>query len=100
MAGFVQIMELEPKNFDEFEAFTAKMREERGDALLANKATITEDRDHAGRYYVILEFDSYEDAMKNSNDPETSKYASQMAAILNGPPKFYNLDVRSIVQVR
>ena len=100
MAGFLQIMEVEPKDFSEFEAFTAKMRDERGDALLANKATITEDRDHAGRYYVIIEFDSYEDAMKNSNDPETSKYAEQMKALLNGPAKFYNLDVRSTMQVR
>lgn len=99
MAGFVQIMEIEPKDIEEFEAFSMKMREERGNALLASRATITKDRDHPGRYYVIVEFDSFESAMKNSNDPETSKYAEQMMALLNGPPKFYNLDVHSIMPI-
>jgi hypothetical protein len=47
---------------------------------------------------VIVEFDSYEEAMKNSNDPETSKYAEQMGALLDGAPKFYNLDVRSVME--
>ena len=38
--------------------------------------------------------------MKNSNDPVTSKYAQQMGAVLDGPPRFYNLDVRMVQTVR
>jgi hypothetical protein len=34
--------------------------------------------------------------MKNSNDPVTGKYAQQMGALLDGPPRFYNLDVRMV----
>jgi len=99
MPGFVQIMELETSRIDEVEALSNRMAEERGDALLASKATITADRDHPGRYIVIVEFDSYEEAMKNSNDPVTSKYAEQLGALLDAPPKFYNLDVRTVMEL-
>ena len=74
------------------------MEQDRGDALLATKATFTADRDRPGYYLAIIEFDSYEAAMKNSNDPETSKYAEQMSALLNGPPKYFNLDVHDVME--
>jgi len=93
-------MEIETSRIDELEAFSEKMREERGAALLASKATITEDRERKGHYFIIVEFDSYEEAMRNSNDPATSKYAEQMSELLSGPPKFYNLDVRTVMEVR
>ena len=100
MPGFVQIMEIETSRIQELEAFAKKMQEERGDALLASRATITQDRDRAGRYFIIVEFDSYEQAMKNSTDPVTSRYAEQLGALLDGPPTFHNLDVRMIMNVR
>ena len=100
MPGFVQIMEFETSRIEDVEALSNKMQEERGDALLASKATITEDRDRHGHYFVIVEFDSYEEAMRNSNDPVTGKYSEQMGALLDGPPKFHNLDVRSVMNVR
>lgn len=40
MAGFVQIMEFDTSRIEELEAFSKKMQEERGDALLASRATI------------------------------------------------------------
>ena len=99
MPGFVQIMELKTSRIDEVEALSKRMQEERGDALLATKGTVTADRDRPGYYLVIVEFDSYEEAMKNSNDPATNKYAEQMGALLDGPPKFYNLDVRLVMEL-
>jgi hypothetical protein len=42
-------MEIETSRIDELAVLTDKMREERGDALLASKATVTEDRDQKGR---------------------------------------------------
>jgi predicted outer membrane protein len=97
MAGFVQIMEIKTSRIEDVEAFAKRMQEERGDALLSNKATVTEDRDRPGYYLIIVEFDSYERAMENSKDPETGKYAQQMIELLDGPPKFYNLDVRFVM---
>ena len=51
----------------------------------------------AGYYFAIIEFDSYEEPMKNSNDPAISEFAKQLGALLEGPPKFYNLDVLQVV---
>ena len=86
-------MEIKTSRIDEVEALSNKLEAERGDALLATKATITADRDRPGYYLIIVEFDSYDEAMKNSNDPETGKFAEQMGALLDEPPKFFNLDV-------
>jgi uncharacterized protein (DUF1330 family) len=97
MAGFVQIMEFDTSRIEELEAFSKQMAEERGDALLSSRATVTADRDHPGHYFIIVEFDSYEMAMQNSNDPETGKYAAQMGEFLDGPPTFHNLDVRYVM---
>ncbi len=97
MPGFVQIMEVDTSRIEEVEALAEKMEQERGDNLLARRATVTADRDHAGHYFIIVEFDSYEEAMKNSNDPVTTKYAEEMAALLDGPPTFHNLDVHRVM---
>jgi quinol monooxygenase YgiN len=98
MPQFVQIMEFDTSRIDEVEALSRNMQEERGDALLATKATVTADRDHPGHYYVIVEFNSYEEAMKNSSDPATSRYAEKMSELLDGPPIFHNLDVVSVME--
>jgi hypothetical protein len=93
MPGFVQIMEIKSSRFDELDALLTKMRAERGDTLLSTRSIIAADRERAGYYFAIIEFNSYEEAMKNSNDPATSEFAREMGALLDGPPKFYNLDV-------
>ena len=100
MPGFVQIMEFDTSRIEEVEALSKRMQNERGPALLATKATVTEDRDTPGHYFVVVEFDSYEEAMKNSNDPVTSKYAEQMKALLDSPPRFHNLEVRMVMDNR
>src|ERR1035441_10979645 len=94
MPGFVQIMEIKTSRIDELEALVKKMREERGDSLLSTRALLTADRDRPGYYVNIIEFSSYEEAMQNSNDPATSEFTKQLGALLDGPPNFYNLDVR------
>ncbi len=42
---------------------------------------------------MIVFFDSYESAMENSNLPETQAFAESLAALLDGPPTFLDLDV-------
>ncbi len=99
MPGFIQIMEFETSRIDELEALMTEFRDERGDDLLASKATITEDRSRPGHYFVIVEFDSYEEAMKNSDDPATSAMAEKINALLTGPRVFHDLDVRAVMNV-
>ena len=46
----------------------------------------------------MIEFDSYEAAMENSNRPEVGEYAARLAKLCDAPPRFYNLDVRETWQ--
>jgi hypothetical protein len=95
MAGFVQIVEYQTSRIDEVTAIVEKFRDDRlsqGDTTVG-RGTATADRDRPGYYLSILEFDSYESAMENSNRPDTTEFAARMAELCDGPPKFYNLDV-------
>lgn len=100
MPGFVQIMEFDTSKIEEVDTLSRQLREEQGDALLARRGTITADRERPGHHYLIVEFDSYEEAMKNSEDPVTGKYSAKMGELLDGPVTFHNLDVVSVMEVR
>ena len=41
----------------------------------------------------MIEFDSYESAMQNSNRPETGDFSARMAKLCDAPSRFYNLEV-------
>jgi quinol monooxygenase YgiN len=92
MAGFVQIVEFRSSRVDEIRALANEYDSQRqsGTGLRAN---VCADRDNPGRFFNIIEFESYESAMENSNRPETSEFAAKMAKLCDGPPTFYNLDV-------
>jgi hypothetical protein len=96
MAGFVQIIEFTTSRPDEVRAIGEQYRADRiasGDKLPVERGTFTTDRDRANTYLNIVEFASYEDAMKNSAHPATAEFAQKMAVLCDGPAKFYNLDV-------
>jgi hypothetical protein len=93
MAGFVQIMEYKTSRFDEMKA----LGEEYGKndpGSLARRVLVTENRDKPGTFMTIVEFDSYESAMENSQRAETHEFAEKMMKLTDGAPTFYNLDVR------
>jgi hypothetical protein len=50
-------------------------------------------------YVQIVEFPSYEDAMANSELPETSFFAQKLHELCDGPLHFRNLDVRSVEEL-
>jgi hypothetical protein len=102
MAGFVQIIEFKTSQPEAIEALGEEFRRERetsGVGPSAGRITLTADRDRPGYYLNIVEFESYEDAMENSNRPETSAFAARMAELCDGPPRFYNLDVVQAVEL-
>ncbi|MFP3461862.1 hypothetical protein R5O87_13510 [Arthrobacter globiformis] len=93
MAGFVQIIEFQTSRIEEIESLGRPSRTEGTTAPTFRRISATADRDRPGTYFTIVEFDSYESAMENSNRPETSDFAAKMAALCDGPPVFRNLDV-------
>ena len=92
MAGFIQIIEFESSKQDEIRQLADSVTADPG-ASTVRRTTVTADRDHPGRYFTVVEFDSYESAMENSKRPETAAFAAKMAELCDGPPVFRNLDV-------
>jgi quinol monooxygenase YgiN len=93
VAGFVQIIEFKSSRVDEIRELVEEMRSELGNSGGALRGTVTTDRDRPGYHLNIVEFESRESAMENSNRPEVSQFAARMAALCDEPPRFYNLDV-------
>ncbi|WP_145814291.1 hypothetical protein [Kribbella amoyensis] len=96
MAGFVQIIEYRTSKPDEIAALSdefRKAREAEADGPAPLRVMTCADRETPGRYYSVIEFESYEDAMANSARADTTEYAQKMNALSDGPPKFYNLDL-------
>jgi quinol monooxygenase YgiN len=95
MGGFVQIIEFQTSRIDEIRRLGEEMQPQRAEGTV-RKLMMTADRDRPGHYVTIVEFDSYESAMENSNRPETSEFAGRMAELCDGPPTFTNLDVSQV----
>jgi hypothetical protein len=91
MAGFVQIIEFRTSRIDEIRELAEKWNTEQSG--MAVRGTVAADRDEDNRYFNIVEFESYEKAMENSERSDTSEFAAKMAELCDGPPTFYNLDV-------
>ena len=92
MAGFVQIIESRTSRADEMMAFDKEWRSSHPE-MGPSRITATIDRDRPGTVVSIVEFDSYEVAMQNSQDPETDRFAARMAELCDEPPVYRNLDV-------
>jgi quinol monooxygenase YgiN len=91
--GFVQVIEYETDRADEIMALGEDQRSEMSETPEGFRVTVTRDRDNPNRYFTIVEFPSYEEAMANSARPETDAFASQLAALCTSAPRYYNLDV-------
>ena len=94
--AFIQVIEITTTRSDEVEALVAEWREKTEGRRTAQRGTFTQDRDRPNTYVQIVEFPSYEDAMANSNLPETQSIAEKLAELSDGPMLFRNLDVRSV----
>jgi hypothetical protein len=91
--AFVQIIQFQSSKIDEMRKLGDAYEKEVGSDNKARRAMITEDRDNPGTYFQMVFFDSYEEAMANSNHPATQKIAEGMGTLADGEPTFYNLDV-------
>jgi hypothetical protein len=91
--SFVQIIEMQAADFDALERLHDEWRAATEGQRTVKSELVCRDRDRPNTYMIIVEFDSYEDAMKNNDLPATSRIAEGMAALAKEPPTFRNLDV-------
>ena len=91
--AFVQVIKFETSRFKEVQAVGEEWEAAIGDDRKAVRRILCKDRDSDNGYVNIVFFDSYEEAMENSQHPVTQEFSSKMAALGDGPAEFYNLDV-------
>lgn len=94
--GFIQFVEFATSNIDEMRELGRKYQEETAGRRTTSRAVLCADRDTPGRYVVVGEFASYEEAMKNSELPETQAMSAEMGKLADGPASFRNLDVLEV----
>ena len=94
---FVQVIEYSTSKADEMRALNEEWRTKTEGKRTASQAMLCQDRDDPNRWMIVVEFPSYEDAMKNSEMPETAEMAGKLAALCDGPPTFRNLDLTETI---
>lgn len=94
--AFIQIIEFTTARPGDVEALINEWQEQTAGRRTAQRGTFTADRDRPDVYVQIVEFPSYEEAMANSELPETAAFAERLNELCDGPMGFRNLDVRSV----
>jgi len=94
--AFIQVIELVTTQPERVESLVSEWRAATTGRRTAQRGTFTQDRDRPDHWLQIVEFPSYEDAMANSDLPETASLAQKLGQLCEGPLTFRNLDVRSI----
>ena len=93
MMAFMQIMELTTSNIAEVQKLTDEWLEATKGKRTTQKLVLAKERGSANTYVSIVEFASYEEAVKTSNLPKTQEISAKMMAACDSEPKFRNLDV-------
>ena len=91
--SFVQIIEITTSRLDEVEALMEEWIAKTEGKRSASRSVLTKDRDRPDTYVQVVEFPSYQEAMANSDLPETGEFAGRMSELCDGPPAFRNLDL-------
>ncbi|MGV9456625.1 ester cyclase [Streptomyces sp. NPDC003635] len=90
---FVQLIDCRTSRFDEMNRLMDTWVEQTRGKRTATHSVIGKDRSDASHFIEIVEFPSYEEAMRNSNLPETDKVFQEMVALCDEMPTFTDLDV-------
>jgi len=97
MAGFIQLVEFETNDIEAVQNAIQKFRDEHPDIMTFTTSRVAEDRDKPGTYISIVEFPSYEEAMKQSNHPALSEFVQSIGLELMANPRFRNLEVKATI---
>jgi hypothetical protein len=92
VAEYIQIVESESDDID------AVIRAANSVPVLSDvpkptSVIVVRDRDRPGTYATILRFDSYEDAMRHSENDATHERIAKFGPLMKGDARLYNLDI-------
>ncbi|MBT2441513.1 ester cyclase [Streptomyces sp. ISL-36] len=90
---FVQIIDCKTSRFDDMNRLMDKWVEQTQGKRTATHSILAKDRSDGSHFVEIVEFPSYDVAMKNSQLPETDRIFKEMVALCDEMPTFTDLDV-------
>jgi steroid delta-isomerase-like uncharacterized protein len=90
---FVQLIDCRTSRIDEMNRLMDTWVEQTKGKRTATHNIIGKDRSDDSHFVEIVEFPSYEEAMRNSNLPETERVFQEMVALCDETPTFTDLDV-------
>jgi len=90
---FVQLIDYETDRPDEMDRLMDQWAQATEGTRIPTSAMVGHDRDNPKHYVEIVEFPSYEEAMRNNDLPETQQFADRMRALCTRGPSFVNLNV-------
>ncbi|MFF4043816.1 ester cyclase [Streptomyces sp. NPDC001816] len=90
---FVQLIDCKTSRIDEMNRLMDQWVEQTKGKRTATHAVVGKDRSDASHVIEIVEFPSYEEAMRNSNLPETDRIFRNLVALCDEMPTFTDLDV-------
>ncbi|WP_407552045.1 ester cyclase [Streptomyces sp. Pv4-95] len=90
---FAQIIDFKTDHFDDMDRLMDEWVDQTKGRRTATHSLIGKDRSDDAHIVEIVEFPSYDEAMKNSRLPETERIFQDMVALCDGVPTFTDLDV-------
>ncbi|MGW3242826.1 ester cyclase [Streptomyces sp. NPDC001070] len=90
---FVQIIDCRTSRYDDMNRLMDTWIEATKGKRTATHSMVGRDRSGADHLVEIVEFPSYEEAMRNSTLPETNRIFEEMVALCEEAPTFTDLDV-------
>ncbi|MFJ4540636.1 hypothetical protein ACIP39_32475 [Streptomyces tibetensis] len=94
---FVQIIEFQTERLEEMQQVLEEAGRRNADRTNGpTRSMLLKDRDKPSRYLALIEFASYEEAMRNNEDPETSAMAERLDALSTGERVFTNCDLLDV----
>jgi steroid delta-isomerase-like uncharacterized protein len=90
---FVQLIECKTSHVDDMNRLMDTWVEQTQGKRTATHAMVGQDRADQNHLVEIVEFGSYEEAMRNSSLPETDRIFQEMVALCDEPPTFTDLDL-------
>ncbi|MYW66453.1 hypothetical protein GTY65_20675 [Streptomyces sp. SID8379] len=92
---FVQIIDFETQRYNEMQDLLDRFeRQMQGTSGGPTHRILLQDREKSGRYLAIIEFESYDDAMRSNEHPEVAKLNEQLSALCTRQLAFTNCDLK------
>ncbi|MFC9113268.1 ester cyclase [Streptomyces sp. NPDC057092] len=90
---FVQLIDCRTNRFEEMDRLLDQWVEQTRGRRTATHAVVGKDRTETSHLVEIVEFPSYEEAVRNARLPETDRIFREMSALCQGTPTVTDLDV-------